>query len=45
MSSIFSSTVFTRANKSRAVLVCALAAVSFFLLAVGFARFGGPISQ
>ena len=45
MSSIFSSTVFTRTNKSRAVLVCALAAVSFFLLAVGFARFGGPISQ
>ena len=45
MSSIFSSTVFTRKNKSRAVMVCALSAASFFLLAVGFARFGGPISQ
>lgn len=45
MSTIFSSTVFTRANKSRAVMVCALAAASFFLLAVGFARFGGPAPQ
>ena len=42
MLSSFAPTVLTRKNKSRAIEACALAAGSFFLLAVGFACFGGP---
>lgn len=45
MPSSFASTVFTRKNKSRAIAACALAAGSFFLLAVGFACFGGPAAH
>ena len=45
MSSSFASTAFTRKNKSRAIAACALAAGSFFLLAVGFACFGGPVAH
>ena len=45
MPSSFASTVFTRKNKSCAIAACALAAGSFFLLAVGFACFGGPAAH
>ena len=45
MPSSFASTVLTRKNKSRAIAACALAAGSFFLLAVGFACFGGPAAH
>ena len=45
MPSSFASTVFTRKNKSRVIAACVLAAGFFFLLAVGFACFGGPAAH